>query len=257
MGHVTVLVHGKGGRDRLSRIQNGYHSHYGSFRSFQAEPLAAPIVVLGREKAKLAFESFRLIRMYTGPGGTIRKQVLPIAKKLVTLCIHSPQIREEVLFQLLKQLRKDRNDAYRLKTWDLSMVVATTIPSSRDSEGEIKSHIARHTNSKNGLSLNLRSSPLSDSPQDVQLESQCIRSPFRCCPQIFPRIVFIEITQFLCTVFETRKNYIKFLVELSDRHQYTLQFLCGFLRQMTQSEAVTRIGLSNLAIIVGSVIVAM
>jgi hypothetical protein len=323
---------------------------------FQAEPLAVPIVVRGRDNAKLAFESFRLIRMYTGVRGTVRKHVLPIAKKLVTLCIDCPQIRDEVFFQLLKQLRKNPNDACRLRTWDLLMIIASTVPSSRDSEWEIKSHIAKHTNSKKEsvaqiaqfalvrfsarCSIGKPMDPvtvqmLSTIPRDPyiahltfgasiyeQLLTQQTRYPKLPIPYILyfftnailekggdrmdgifrlsgnsqavqqmidavnrgadlaatfraagirdlsltfklwlarlpERIVSIEMAQFLCTVFETSKNYIEFVAELSDGHRYTLKFLCGFLRRIAQSEAATRMGISNLAIVFGPVIVAL
>jgi hypothetical protein len=66
------------------------------------------------------------------------------ALKLVNAVVESPELRDEVYFQLIKQTRNNPRADCCLRTWDLFLVLATVCPSSRESENWVKSHLARY-----------------------------------------------------------------------------------------------------------------
>jgi hypothetical protein len=339
---------------RLPRVFERSRNPFPADQVFQAEPLRAPLLL--RTNQKLALDCFRLVLVYTGAGDAKKRQVLPIAKKLIGICINFPEIRDEVYFQLLKQVRKNADPDCRGRTWDLLLIIATAIPSSRDSEGEIKARLAKKAHSKDkrvadfaqfafvrfsgrcsiGKPLEpvtvamLRSIPKDPFLSHVtfgasiyeQLLTQAPMYPRLPIPYILyfftnliiekggersegifrlsgsatvvqnmiaevnrgsdlsaifasgtlnevalvfklwfanlpERIVSGDLTQVLRSVYETDKDYIGFLDELPQAHFWTLKFLCGFLKHIAKGEAVTKMGLSNLALLFSPTVVAL
>jgi hypothetical protein len=59
----------------------------------------------------------------------------------------------------------------------------------------------------------------------------------------------------LMSVYETSKDYIRFLAELPLAHVETLRFLCAYLKRLGDAEAQTKMSLSNLAIVLGPTLV--
>jgi hypothetical protein len=68
-------------------------------------------------------------------------------------------------------------------------------------------------------------------------------------------VVWGKLTGELATVYETDKDYVKFLDRLPPAHVTTLKFLCGFLKRMAGAEAVTKMDLKNYAIVFAPAIV--
>jgi hypothetical protein len=119
---------------------------------FQSDPIKEPLLIsLAKNAKKQAVACFKLILTYTAavssttPGGPMA------AHKLVGEIMNSPELRDEVYFQLIKQTRENPRPDCCLRTWDLFLIIATLFPSCRDSENWIKAHFAknaRHENEK-------------------------------------------------------------------------------------------------------------
>jgi hypothetical protein len=69
------------------------------------------------------------------------------------------------------------------------------------------------------------------------------------------RVVSGRFTEELAGVYETDKDYIKFLDRLPPAHVTSLKFLCGFLKRMIGAEAVTKMDIKNYAIVFAPAIV--
>jgi hypothetical protein len=323
---------------------------------FQESPIKLPLLpTMGKAMAKNALEAFRLVLAYTGADG-MKKAPVPAARALLQLCIAAPDLRDELYFQLVKQVRKNKNEDCRRRTWELFLLVATAIPLGPESEVEIKCHLATFSQSKKptvaefaeftfirfsarcsiGEALDALTPELIASiPRDAfvshvtfgasiyeQLHTQRHVYPNLPIPyivylfaqmilekggmqseglfrlagnsavvwemiaavnrgsdllitfapgtlkdiaQVFKlwfsnlpeRIVPISKTDRLRTVFETTKDYEAFLTELPSAHVRTLQFLCGFLKEVATAEEVTKMGIKNLATVFAPNIVAL
>jgi hypothetical protein len=106
---------------------------------FQATQLSAPVLPTAKKSvAKLALECFKLILTFT-KAPVSKKTETSAAVKLLKNCASSPELRDEVYFQLLKQTVKNDTEPYRMRTWELLLIVASTIPAS----GDVEVHLAR------------------------------------------------------------------------------------------------------------------
>jgi hypothetical protein len=115
-----------------------------SLASFQTEPLKSPLLLSHtRASAKASIDTFKLILSFTGadPKDKARFGSPTLANRLITLAIATSELRDEIYFQLIKQTRGNPNPSALLKTWELFLIFATLIPSSRDSEHRIKVHL--------------------------------------------------------------------------------------------------------------------
>lgn len=128
-----------------------------SISEFSTEPLTEPLIPVppkDTKLVKLALQSFKYILYYT--------KVIPqknpkiYLTHIVDLLYSNPQLRDETMFQLIKQTRKppavkesdkEKEEEWLRRTWMLFVVVVTVFPSSRNSEVWIKSHLARESKS--------------------------------------------------------------------------------------------------------------
>jgi hypothetical protein len=116
--------------------------------SFQTDPLKAPLLQTHTKASeKAAIECFKLILAYTGVDPKAKPGQALTASKLLTLASNTPEVRDEVFFQLVKQTRGNLNRECLLKTWELFLIYATLFPASRDSERWIKGHLYETMNS--------------------------------------------------------------------------------------------------------------
>jgi hypothetical protein len=112
--------------------------------SFQAEPLKGPLLLTHtRTSAKAAIDTFKLILSFTGadPKDKARSGSSMTANRLITLALATSELRDEIYFQLIKQTRGNPNPVVLAKTWELFLIYASLIPSSRDSEQYIRAHL--------------------------------------------------------------------------------------------------------------------
>jgi hypothetical protein len=138
---------------------------------FQADPIKTPLLLTkNRSEAKISIAAFKLILKWTGAGPASRKGQCSAStcRKLLKILKDAPEVRDEIFCQLVKQTRKCPDPGCLSNTWDLFLIVATIFPSSQDSEGFIKSHLANCAKAPNRASPTLHSSPSSDSPRAVQ-----------------------------------------------------------------------------------------
>jgi hypothetical protein len=116
-----------------------------SLTQFQTVPLKKPLLQNVAKRAKrAAVQCFKHILSYTGADPTSKPSGPMAALKLVQAIMESPELRDEVYFQLIKQTRNNPRPDCCLRTWDLFLIVATLCPSSRESENWVKSHLARY-----------------------------------------------------------------------------------------------------------------
>jgi hypothetical protein len=94
----------------------------------------------------LALEAFRLILVYSG----VERDAKPAAAagRLLELVHAHPPLRDEAFFQLIKQVGGSANEDCRRRTWELFLIVATTMPASPESEPEICENIGRHVDAR-------------------------------------------------------------------------------------------------------------
>jgi hypothetical protein len=112
--------------------------------TWQKEPLSAPLLqVHTKASQKLAIDAFKLILAYTSPTGTAAQ-----ASRIIDMMAGCPEVRDEIYFQLIKQTRSNPDRDCQIKTWQLFVIVASLIPSTRNSEDWIKSHVSRHISSE-------------------------------------------------------------------------------------------------------------
>jgi hypothetical protein len=112
--------------------------------SFQTEPLKDPLLrTHTKNSVKASIDAFKLILSYTGVD--VKDKVKPgsaiTASRLVTQSCLIAELRDEVFFQLIKQTRGNPNHECLFRTWELFLIFATLVPSSRDSERWIKAHL--------------------------------------------------------------------------------------------------------------------
>jgi hypothetical protein len=130
------------------RVRPDWETRLPPGQVFQATPITLPLLpTMGKSMAKNALEAFRLILAYSGADG-LKKPAAPAARALLQLCIAIPTICDEVYFQLVKQVRQNKSDECRRRTWELFLIVATAIPLNSQSEVEIKCHLAKFSRSK-------------------------------------------------------------------------------------------------------------
>lgn len=117
---------------------------------FTNQPIKEPLLyALSKDKnmKKLAVQTFEWILGYTGADRSA-KNPAGMADKLVSAVVEEPKLRDEVYFQLMKQTTDNPIPQCLIKTWHLFLVVATAVPSSRDSEIWIKNHLMKASSDK-------------------------------------------------------------------------------------------------------------
>ncbi|OHT03055.1 RhoGAP domain containing protein [Tritrichomonas foetus] len=115
---------------------------------FSSDQLAEPLLeAIDQKTAKLAISAFKYILYYTGVVACKNNAVY--ADRLVNLMYSNPALRDEIMFQLIKQTRNNPNPDWLKKTWELFVIVVTVFPSSRNSEEWIKSHLAAESKNSN------------------------------------------------------------------------------------------------------------
>ena len=116
---------------------------------FSSQPLSQPLLseISDAKLAKLAMNCFKYILIYTG----VEKEKNPAAyaDRLVNACYQNPILRDEVLFQLLKQTRENPNQEWLVKTWQLFLIIVTYFPSTKNSETWIKSWFSNNFKNSN------------------------------------------------------------------------------------------------------------
>jgi hypothetical protein len=112
---------------------------------FQAEPLRQPLLCLAdKSSGRTALEMFKVILSYTGAGGApppAPKQGVALLRQFVKTGADVPELRDELYFQLIKQTRANRQPECARRTWELFLVLATFVPSTRTSEAEVRAHL--------------------------------------------------------------------------------------------------------------------
>jgi hypothetical protein len=111
---------------------------------FQSEPLKVPLLQAhSRTSAKAAIDLFRQIMLYTGADPTAKGKpgTALVANRIVGMTLGIVELRDEIYFQLIKQTRENPNPECLKLTWDLFLIIATLVPSSRNSENWIKAHL--------------------------------------------------------------------------------------------------------------------
>jgi hypothetical protein len=68
-------------------------------------------------------------------------------------------------------------------------------------------------------------------------------------------IVWGKLTEELAAVYESDKDYLRFLDRLPPAHVAALKFLCGFLQRMLRAEKVTKMDVKNYAIVFAPAVV--
>ena len=116
---------------------------------FSSSPLAEPLLseISDAKLAKLAMQCFKYILVYTGVDK--EKNPAAYADKLVNMCYQNPILRDEVMFQLLKQTRENPNPEWLVKTWQLFLIIVTYFPSTKNSETWIKSWFSHNFKDEN------------------------------------------------------------------------------------------------------------
>jgi hypothetical protein len=110
---------------------------------FTDAPLQDPLLcALDAKTEKLAFLCFRWILIYTGVEN--QRNPAAYAERLVNALRETPILRDEVMFQLMKQTCGNPNPDWLLRTWELFLIVVTCFPSTKNSEIWIKSHFSHH-----------------------------------------------------------------------------------------------------------------
>jgi hypothetical protein len=109
---------------------------------FQSEPIKTPLLLTtNRSEAKISIAAFKLILQWTGASGKDQCSA-STCRKLLKILKDVPELRDEIFCQLVKQTRMCPDPGCLSNTWDLFLIIATIFPSSKDSEGFIKSHLA-------------------------------------------------------------------------------------------------------------------
>ena len=115
---------------------------------FSSEPLTEPLLEeIDQKNAKHAIKAFKYILIYTEVIN--HKNPASYADKIMKILQNSPPLRDEIMFQLVKQTRNNPNPLWLKKTWELFVIVVTVFPSTRNSEVYIKSHMASESKSSN------------------------------------------------------------------------------------------------------------
>ena len=116
---------------------------------FSSSGLCEPLLseIADAKLAKLAMQCFKYILVYTGVDK--EKNPASYADKLVNLCYQHPILRDEVMFQLLKQTRENPNPEWLVKTWQLFLIIVTYFPSTKNSETWIKSWFSHNFKNEN------------------------------------------------------------------------------------------------------------
>ena len=113
--------------------------------NFQEEPLKLPLLkarINNKTYVKKATDCFKHILAFTGADPSAKVRGAPSVSALVGMMSQSPELRDEVFFQLIKQTRNNPRHECLHKTWELFLIIATIFPSVRNSEVWIKSHLA-------------------------------------------------------------------------------------------------------------------
>lgn len=109
---------------------------------FSAEPIEDPLLdVHDKKTGSLAVQCFKWILNYTGVEK--EKNASAYADKIVNACYAHPILRDEVMFQLIKQTRNNPLPDCLTRTWELFLIIVTYFPSTKNSEVWIKSHFSR------------------------------------------------------------------------------------------------------------------
>jgi hypothetical protein len=116
---------------------------------FQQTPITHPLLTsTEKTAAKGAVEAFKIILAYTQPrkanSGSIQT-----ALSLLKILITDLTLRDEIYFQLMKQTNRNTDKDSLLLTWQLLLMVATLVPSTKPFEMWIKAHLLRNSQEKN------------------------------------------------------------------------------------------------------------
>jgi hypothetical protein len=115
---------------------------------FQAHPIERPILArLPHYAYGAALESFDLILLYTGASADPTAAVGSglTVNRLCQLALSEPAIWDEIFCQLIKQTARNPDAECLRSTWDLFLVMACTVPCSRDIELWVRSYLARRS----------------------------------------------------------------------------------------------------------------
>jgi hypothetical protein len=114
---------------------------------FQAEPITEPLLqAVDPKSEKLAVRCFKWILQYTGVDPV--KNPGALAEKLLQ-SLTTPVLRDEVMFQLMKQTRENSSTPIRQKTWELFLIVVTLYPSTKKAEPYIANHFLKSLGTTN------------------------------------------------------------------------------------------------------------
>jgi hypothetical protein len=120
-----------------------FREHHSHAVAFQCDPLVEPLLrALNPRLEKTAIQCFKWVLAYTG----VDPETDPIvnADRLVMTLYAAPAVRDEVMFQLIKQTQQNLNVTWLQRTWELFLIVVTYFPSTKNSEPWIKAHIWRN-----------------------------------------------------------------------------------------------------------------
>jgi hypothetical protein len=136
-------------REHRSRKFARKHVAIDSMVEFSREPLQEPLLrQLNSKVEKIACRCSKWILYYSGI--LVCKNPNEYAGKIVTNLYNSEDLRDEVMFQLIKQTRGNNLPEALRRTWELFLIVVTIFPSTKDSEAWIRSHFYESRNQAEG-----------------------------------------------------------------------------------------------------------
>jgi hypothetical protein len=116
---------------------------------FTAEPITSPLLrEVDQKSEKLALQCFKWILNFSGVDPIRNPQ--EVAEKILS-SMSAPVLRDEVMFQLIKQTRENPNRMWLQKTWELFLIVVTCYPCSKKAEPYVKSHFLRQATTNQAI----------------------------------------------------------------------------------------------------------
>jgi hypothetical protein len=110
-----------------------------SLTLFSREPIQHSILnKLEPKIEKLAIQCFKWILCYTGIESA--KNPASYADKLIQTLYANPSLRDEIMFQLIKQTTGNPDESSLKKSWELFLIIVTFFPSTKNSEIWIKKY---------------------------------------------------------------------------------------------------------------------
>jgi len=101
---------------------------------YSNEPIPTSLLKLQGELVSRAVKMFSGILKYQGDTGEQidNAQRMEIAQKLLHQGLKRPELKDELFMQLLKQTRGNPSERSRVKAWELFLLVAASMPPSKD-----------------------------------------------------------------------------------------------------------------------------